>query len=90
VARALLPTRRIQARNVKAGHVVLVKSRAGSLRWFVVGYAVGFGKPHVWSGRWAFGGQWVMHVEHQDGYVTVKHNDDARRDVERLALAAKV
>ena len=86
MGRALKPTRRVRPGKVKAGDVVLVRSRATrSLRWMIVDYAVGFGRPHVWSGRWAFGGQWVMHVEHYDDvWCTVKHVDDATRDRIRL------
>lgn len=85
MGRALKPTRRVGSRRVRAGDVVLVRSRAGSLRWMLVDYVVGFGPPHVWSGRWAFGGQWTIHVAHHNSDVyTVKDRDDARRDAERL------
>lgn len=86
MGRELKPTRQLFARNVKAGDVVLVRSERGSLRWMLVDYVVGFGRPHVWSGRWAFGGQWTIHVIHTDDVlVTVKHRDDAARDAARLA-----
>jgi hypothetical protein len=51
----------------------------------IVDYVVGFGRPYVWSGRWAFGGQWTIHTAHRDtDHYTVKHRDDAARDAERL------
>lgn len=85
MGRELKPTRRILPRNVRAGDVVLVRSKSGSLRWMLVDYVVGFGRPHVWSGRWAFGGQWTIHTAHRDAdRYTVKHRDDAARDAERL------
>jgi hypothetical protein len=85
VGRELKPTRQIRPGRVRAGDVVLVRSKAGSLRWMLVDYVVGYGRPHVWSGRWAFGGQWTIHVEHRDMRCTVKHRDDAARDAARLA-----
>ena len=86
MGRRLKPTRRIPPSKVKAGDVVLVKSKAGSLRWMLVDYVSLFGPPHIWSGRWAFGGQWTIHVEHHDDTYTVKHTDDAKRDSLRLEL----
>jgi hypothetical protein len=90
MGRALKPTRRLPPGKVKVGDVVLVKSKAGSLRWMLVDYVVGFGRPHVWSGRWAFGGQWTIFVAHHDtDRYTVKHRDDAERDSVRLELARR-
>lgn len=85
MGRELKPTRRLRPGRVRAGDVVLVRSRKGSLRWMLVEYAVGYGRPHVWSGRWVFGGQWTIHTVHRDDVlVTVKHRDDAARDAARL------
>lgn len=87
MGRELLPTRRVAPRKVRAGDIVLVLARSGSRRWLLVDYVVGFGRPYVWSGRWAFGGQWAIHVAHRDNQTyVVKHRDDAARDAERLAL----
>lgn len=87
MGRALKPTRRVRPGQVKVGDVALVRSHVtSSLRWMIVDYVVGFGAPHVWSGRWAFGGQWTIHTEHRnDNLITVKHRDDAARDAQRLA-----
>lgn len=87
MTRELLPTRKIAPGRVRAGDVVRVKSRAG-VRWMLVDYAVGYGRPHVWSGRWAFDGQWMIYTHHTNTVVTVKHRDDARADAERLRASA--
>lgn len=89
MGRALKPTRRVRPRAVSVGDVVLVRSRGtGNLRWMIVDGKVlipNMGAPYVWSGRWAFGGQWTIHVEHHDdAWYTVKHVDDAKRDRIRL------
>jgi hypothetical protein len=60
----------------------------------LVDYAEGFGRPYVWSGRWAFGadaGTWTIQVEHTDTTrYTVKDAGDAQRDHRRLnALRAE-
>lgn len=90
MGRALKPTRRVAPGLVRVGDVVLVRNRVGNLRWMIVDYVVGFGAPHIWSGRWAFGGQWTMNVAHHDtDRFTVKHRDDAERDRLRLELARR-
>ncbi len=69
--------------------MVLVRSSAtGNLRWMIVDSTndiPNLGRPYVWSGRWAFGGQWTIHVEHHDDALyTVKDRRDAARDAQRL------
>lgn len=87
MGRALKPTRRVQARSVKAGDVVLVHyPDVKYSRWMIVDYAVGFGPAYTWSGRWVFGkdaGAWMIHAASNGTYVA-KHRDDARRDAKRL------
>lgn len=69
---------------------MLVRSKT-SLRWMMVdslNTTPNLGRPYIWSGRWAFGGQWTIHVEHHDDTLyTVKDRRDARRDAERLRAA---
>lgn len=87
MGRALKPTRRVRPGQVRAGDVVLVRAPAGHLRWMIVDWAPwpGIGAPYVWSGRWAFGGQWTIYTAHHSGdYYTVKDKSDATRDAERL------
>lgn len=89
MGRALRPTRRVTPKQVRKGDVALVRAPAtGNLRWMIVDYVndiPNLGRPYVWSGRWAFGGQWMIHVEHHDDTVyTVKDRRDAKRDAERL------
>lgn len=69
--------------------MVLVRSPAtGNFRWMIVDGVndiPNLGRPYVWSGRWAFGGQWTIHVEHHDDALyTVKDPRDAARDAQRL------
>lgn len=90
MGRALLPTRKLLPRNVKVGDVVLVRyPNVSYSRWMIVDYAVNFGSPQVWSGRWAFGkdaGTWTIHTAKNgaERYV-VKDARDAKRDAKRLA-----
>jgi hypothetical protein len=89
MGRANRPVRTVKPGQVKAGDVVLVRyPSVPNSRWMLVDYVVGFGRPHVWSGRWAFGkdaGTWVIQVEHTDtARYTVKDARDAARDRQRL------
>lgn len=87
MGRALKPTRRVRPGAVKVGDVVLVRTTA-SKRWMIVDGTVNIRNlraPYVWSGRWAFGGQWTIYAEHHDDvWYVVKHADDAKRDRVRL------
>lgn len=87
MGRALLPTRRVRANQVRLHDVVLVRSDAGSLRWLLVDNVswTRDDRPRFWSGRWAFGGQRVTVVGQPDAWYTVKHDQDAARDARRLS-----
>lgn len=90
MGRSNRPVRSLLPRNVKVGDVVLIRyPSVSSSRWMIVDYVVGYGPPHVWSGRWAFGkdaGTWVIYAAKNNTVkYTVKDRRDAQRDAERLA-----
>lgn len=91
MGRASRPTRRLAAAQVQPSDVVLIRyPSVPNSRWMLVDYVVGYGAPHIWSGRWAFGkdaGAWVIQVTHTDDVTyTVKHPLDAKLDAERLEV----